>query len=262
MTKKIETLKNVVRENYAAVATQDAAAQSSPACCNSANKDAQAMSLDMGYSEQNLKDIPEGANMGLGCGNPQAIAALKLGETVLDLGSGGGFDCFLAAKEVGNEGHVIGVDMTHEMIAKARNNLEKFSLNNVEFRLGEIEYLPVADHCIDVIISNCVINLSPEKQKVFNEAFRVLKSGGRLAISDVVTTAQLPEDLQNDLKLYSACASGASSIAAIESMLEQSGFSHIHIKPKEESRELIKKWEPEVQLTDYIISASIEAIKP
>lgn len=200
--------------------------------------------------------------MGLGCGNPHVIASLQPGETVLDLGSGGGFDCFLAARAVGDTGHVIGVDMTPEMISKSRQNAEKASLGNVDFRLGELENLPVADGIVDVIISNCVINLSPEKERVFKEAYRVLKKGGRLAISDVVATAEMPDDLKNDMAYHAACISGASPIQEIESMLQRSGFTNIQIKPKPESRAFIRDWIPGSSLEEYVVSATIEAVKP
>jgi ubiquinone/menaquinone biosynthesis C-methylase UbiE len=178
----------------------------------------------IGYSEAELAAVPEGANLGLGCGNPQAIAALKPGETVLDLGSGAGFDCFLAARQVGPAGHVIGVDMTPEMIRRARDNAAKAGLANVEFRLGEIEYLPVADASVDVVISNCVINLSPEKLQVFREAFRVLRPGGRLALSDIVATAELPAAVRDDLTLFTGCMAGAAHIDELEQMLSEVGF--------------------------------------
>ncbi len=200
--------------------------------------------------------------MGLGCGNPRAIAALKPGEVLLDLGSGGGFDCFLAARQVGPEGFVIGVDMTPDMISKARANALTGGYANVEFRLGEIEALPVADAIVDVIISNCVINLSPEKPRVFREAFRVLKSGGRLAISDVVATAEMPDEVKNDLALLSGCVAGASHIDALEQMLYAAGFERITIRPNEASRELIKEWAPGHGLDQYVVSATIEAVKP
>ncbi|MGB6381553.1 MAG: arsenite methyltransferase, partial [Syntrophobacteria bacterium] len=215
-----------------------------------------------GYSQEELSVAPEGSNMGLGCGNPQAIAALKPGEMVLDLGSGGGFDCFLAARQVGKTGHVIGVDMTADMIAKARENARKGDYSNVEFRLGEIEHLPVADASVDVIISNCVINLSPEKLDVFREVYRILKPGGRLAISDVVATAPLPPELKNDLDLLSACVSGAATVVEITEMLQEAGFQDIQIQTRDESRELIREWVPEKNVQDYIVSATIEAIKP
>ena len=200
--------------------------------------------------------------MGLGCGNPQAIASLKPGETVLDLGSGGGFDCFLAARAVGESGKVIGVDMTHEMVSKARENAAKAGFNNVEFRLGEIEHLPVADNSVDVIISNCVINLSPEKHKVFEDSFRVLKPGGRLAVSDVVATAELPEEVKSDLALHAGCIAGASLIDEVDAMLRRSGFRNIRIKPKDESRDFIRTWAPGRKIEEYVVSATIEAVKP
>jgi ubiquinone/menaquinone biosynthesis C-methylase UbiE len=206
--------------------------------------------------------VPAGANMGLGCGNPQAIAALKPGETVLDLGSGGGFDCFLAARQIGDHGRVIGVDMTPAMISKARANADQGGYHNVEFRLGEIENLPLADHSVDVIISNCVINLSPDKERVFKETFRVLKPGGRLAISDVVATTTLPETVRHDVTLYTGCMAGASLIDELETMLATAGFIDIRLKPKDESRSFIRDWAPGSRIEDYVVSATIEAVKP
>jgi arsenite methyltransferase len=188
---------------------------------------------------------------------------LKSGESVLDLGSGGGFECFLAAKQVGEKGRVIGIDMTPEMISKARSNAANGDFNNTEFRLGEIENLPVRNETVDVIISNCVINLSPNKQQVFNEAYRVLKSGGRLAISDIVTIAELPSDIKNDIDaLYSGCISGASSIIELKTMLQKSGFRDITIQRKDESKEFINDWVPGENVGDYIVSAVIKAMKP
>jgi len=209
-----------------------------------------------------VSGVPEGSNMGLGCGNPQAIASLQPGETVLDLGSGGGFDCFLAVRAVGDKGLVIGVDMTPEMITKSRRNAEKAGMGNVDFRLGELENLPVADGMVDVIISNCVINLSPEKEKVFSEAFRVLKPGGRLAISDIVAAAELPDDIKNDMAIHTGCIAGASSIQELESMLHRTGFGNIRVKPKAESRTFIRDWMPGSKIEDYVVSATIEAVKP
>lgn len=200
--------------------------------------------------------------MGLGCGNPQAIAGLRPGETVLDLGSGGGIDCFLAAKQVGPTGLVIGTDMTPEMISKARANAETLDSNNVEFRLGEIENLPVADGSVDVIISNCVVNLSPDKPRVFREAFRVLKPGGRVAIADVVATAELPEELRDDPALYCGCISGAAAIGDLERALSDAGFQEIRIEIDEGSRDLIRGWAPERDIASCVASASIEAVKP
>ena len=181
---------------------------------------------------------------------------------VVDLGSGAGFDCFLAARAVGPTGRVIGVDMTPEMVARARENARKAGLDNVEFRLGEIEHLPVADASVDVIISNCVINLSPDKPAVFRDAFRVLKPGGRLAVSDVVATAELPESWRDDMRLLSACISGAADIDTLSQMLADAGFVEIDIRPKEESREFIREWEPETALEDYVLSAAICATRP
>jgi len=218
-------------------------------------------SARIGYSAAELGAVPAGANLGLGCGNPQAIAALKPGEIVLDLGSGAGFDCFLAAQQVGEEGYVIGVDMTPEMVARARANAREGGYSQVSFRLGEIEALPVADNLIDVIISNCVINLSTDKLAVFMEAFRVLKPGGRLAISDVVATAELPLEIRANLDLYAACAAGALTIAELEVLLAEAGFTRIDIKPKDESRSFITDWAPGRNLEEYIVAASITAKK-
>ncbi|AOZ92629.1 arsenite methyltransferase [Paenibacillus crassostreae] len=230
-------------------------------CCDTPT-DFNTISAQLGYSNDELSAVPEGANLGPGCGNPQAIADMQLGEVVLDLGSGGGFDCFLASRQVGDTGHVLGVDMTPEMVSRARNNAIKGEFTNTEFRLGEIEYLPVADNTVNVIISNCVINLSPDKQQVFREAYRVLQPGGRLAISDIVTTAELPPEIKNDMNLlYSGCISGASSIDLLSAMLEQSGFSDISIEPKDESLSFIKDWVPGSNIENYIVSAIIKATK-
>ena len=222
--KRTEQLRNAVREHYSSVAENNAGCcgpvTKQNSCCSEKPITFEEISLKVGYSSDDFKLVPSGSNMGLGCGNPQAIASIREGETVLDLGSGGGFDAFLAARQTGNTGMVIGVDMTPRMITLSRENAEKGNFDWVQFRLGEIEHLPVADQSIDVIISNCVINLSPEKQQVFNEAFRVLKKGGRLAISDVVATATIPDDILKDMELYSACVSGASTIDELEKMLQ------------------------------------------
>jgi len=233
-------------------------------CCGPSDFSVEKMSTYMGYSKEDLENVPEGANMGLGCGNPVALASLRPGETAVDLGSGGGFDCFLAAKEVGETGKVIGIDMTPDMISKARKNAEGIETNNVEFRLGEIEYLPVADNTADIIMSNCVINLSPDKQSVYRDAYRVLKPGGRLAISDVLATAPLPDEIRNDLALVGACIGGAATIEDTEKMLKEVGFQDIKIDSNDKSRELIKEWDPKKSKKglDYVISAYIEAIKP
>jgi arsenite methyltransferase len=262
---KNDEIRSAVRENYGKIAVSGptGCGCSIPSCCGlSKNTTAAHVSSGLGYSAEEVNAVPEGANLGLGCGNPQAIAALKSAETVLDLGSGGGFDCFLAARAVGENGHVIGVDMTSEMITKSRQNVEKSGLQNVEFRLGELENLPVADGIIDVIISNCVINLSPEKERVFSEAFRVLRPGGRLAIADVVATAELPDNLKRDMALHAGCVAGASFIGELEMLLLRAGFQNIQIKPKAESRSFIREWFPGSVIEDYVVSATIEALKP
>ncbi len=257
---KNDELRQTVHSAYA-----DIANNSSSGCdcgCGTGNElTTEKISAALGYSNDDVKSVPEGANLGLGCGNPQAIASLNPGETVLDLGSGGGFDCFLAAKAVGEDGYVYGVDMTPEMINLARANAKKTGLKNVEFRLGEIENLPVSDNSVDVIISNCVINLSPEKPNVLKDAFRVLKKGGRLAVTDIVATTELPEYIKNDLKLYSGCVSGASQVDELYLMLENAGFEDIRIKPVNESKELIRKSVTSGKIEDYVVSASIEAVK-
>ena len=260
-----ERIRTAVRETYAkaADAKTPGCGCSATGCCGTSNDLAAGdLSQAVGYSNQEISSVPDGANLGLGCGNPQVLAALKPGETVLDLGSGAGFDVFLAAKQVGNSGRVIGVDMTPEMISVARANAEKGSYKNVEFRLGEIENLPVADETVDVIISNCVINLSTDKPRVFREAYRTLKKGGRLAVSDVVAFADIPEEYKQDMALYAGCIAGASSISELEKMLLTAGFCQVRIVPKEESRTVIRSWAPGSKITDFVISASIEAIKP
>ena len=262
-----DVIRNQVREDYSKVAEANNANEAcgiESSCCGvSDDIDINTLnSLRLGYSENDLENVPEGADMGLGCGNPRAIAELSQGETVVDLGSGGGFDAFLAAREVGEKGNVIGIDMTPSMISKARSNADKANFNNVEFRLGEIEHLPIANDMVDVIISNCVINLSPNKAQVFHDAFRVLKPGGRLAISDVVASCEMPEEMKNDLALYSGCMAGASLIHELEKFIQDAGFSEIKITPKDESKEFIKDWAPDTNVTDYVLSAHIEAIKP
>jgi arsenite methyltransferase len=264
---KADAVRNHVRSNYAKVAEASNAGGCcgvESSCCGvSDDIDINTLnSLRLGYSQEDLDSVPSGADMGLGCGNPRAIAALQPGQVVLDLGSGGGFDVFLAAREVGTQGRVIGVDMTPEMISKARTNADTAQFDNVEFRLGEIEHLPVADNTIDVIISNCVINLSPDKAQVFQDAYRVLKPGGRLAISDVVATIDLPEELRSDPMLYAGCMAGALRIEHLATLLQESGFVDIQITPKDESREFIREWAPGHGVEDYVVSAYIQAVKP
>jgi ubiquinone/menaquinone biosynthesis C-methylase UbiE len=200
--------------------------------------------------------------MGLGCGNPQAIAALAPGETVLDLGSGGGFDCFLAAKQVGAHGRVIGVDMTADMVTKARRNAAQLGSTNVEFRLGEIEHLPVVDSSVDVILSNCVINLSPDKGAVFREAFRVLKPGGRLAISDVLETNPLPEALKQQVAALAGCIAGAAKVNEVRALLTEAGFVDVTVDVRPESRSFIREWMPGSGAEEFVASATIRATRP
>jgi SAM-dependent methyltransferase len=252
-----EQVRDAVREHYGKVAEADAPG-CGPGCCGGGV----GSSLKLGYSEQDLAGVPAGADLGLGCGNPQAIAELRPGETVVDLGSGAGFDCFLAAKRVMPGGSVIGVDMTSSMVTKARNNAKKAGIDGVEFRLGEIEHVPVADSTADVILSNCVINLVPEKKAAFREAWRVLKPGGRLAISDVVATATLPAALQAQIASLTGCISGASTVDDLKTFLAEAGFTQVRITVKPGSREFIRDWMPGSGSEDYIASAAIEAVKP
>jgi arsenite methyltransferase len=249
---KADETRAVVRDHYAKVSTGNAGC--APGCCAVMPSDQSRM---IGYSADELASLPEGADMGLGCGNPQAIASLRSGETVLDLGAGGGFDCFLAAKAVGPTGKVIGVDMTPEMVTLARTNARKVNATNVDFRLGEIEHLPVADGTVDVILSNCVINLSPQKSAVFAEAFRVLRVGGRLAISDVVAIAPIPPELQTQAAALSGCISGAAPIDDVRRMLAEAGFKSIDVKIAPRSAEIVDSWM--AGASRFIASATIEA---
>ena len=248
-----DTTRAAVRERYGDIA------RTSGSCCGPTG--CGTTSTKLGYTNADVLSVPDGADLSLGCGNPQAIAALRPGETVLDLGSGAGFDCFLAARQVGPDGRVIGVDMTPEMIARARDNARGFEPANVEFRLGEIEHLPVADASVDVVISNCVVNLSPEKPAVYREAFRALKPGGRVAIADVVATAALPDEVRRDMAAYTGCVAGAAEIGDIERMLAEAGFVDVRITPKDETRVLLREWLPGTAVGDYVVSATIEARK-
>jgi arsenite methyltransferase len=253
-TQDKDTVRAQVRTAYAKVA--NGASGCSVGCCATST----GATMAMGYSDEELTSVPEGANLGLGCGNPQAIAALRSGETVLDLGSGAGFDCFLAAKRVGATGRVIGVDMTPEMVTKARSNARKVEATNVEFRLGEIEHLPVADASVDVILSNCVINLSPDKAAVFREAFRALKAGGRLAISDVVALKAMPARLAESVEATTGCVSGSARIEDLQSLLRDAGFQDVKIVARLESAALIGQCMPGAE--GYVVSATIEGKKP
>lgn len=253
-----DDVRSLVRGQYASVATREGASCCAPGCCGPAPE----ASLQIGYSPEEIAAVPEGANLGLGCGNPQAIAALSAGETVLDLGAGAGFDCFLAARAVGPTGRVIGVDMTPEMVSKARGNARKIGANNVDFRLGEIEHLPVADGTVDVILSNCVINLSPEKPAVFAEAFRVLKPGGRLRVADVVKLQEMPDALRDDVAALTGCVAGAARVDELVTHLEGAGFVDVRVNVKPDSREAIAGWFPGRAVEDFVASATIEATRP
>ena len=243
-----------VRERYAEIARDD------ESCCGEGSTvdtvDPAERSQAVGYDAEELSDAPDGANMGLGCGNPVAIAALEPGETVLDLGSGGGFDCFLAAREVGPDGRAIGVDMTPEMIERARENARESDFDNVEFRLGEIEHLPVADDSVDAIISNCVINLSADKPQALSEARRVLTPGGRLAISDLVATEPLPAAVREDPDLIAGCVGGAATVDEFERWLDELGFTDVEVIVEGE-------WDATYEGESLpIVSARIEATAP
>lgn len=265
-TENADKIKHDIRKTYGAIATSATSGASDTgaplSCCSGAAPAVELLSKMMGYSEADLVQVPQPANMGLGCGNPGVVASLVPGETVLDLGSGGGFDCFLAARVVGETGRVIGVDMTPEMIRLARKNAAETKSQNVEFRLGELENLPVADATIDVIMSNCVINLSPEKQKIFQEAFRVLKPGGRLAISDVVAIQPLPERFKTDPDLVCGCVGGAELVENVETMLKYWGFADISIELAGQGQDLVGQWFPGRKAEDYVRPAMIRAVKP
>lgn len=263
---KEQEIKKVVRENYAKVA-------SSNSCCCSGQQDSccgqpgmeKEISLNMGYSNEDINKVPEGSNLGLGCGNPVALASIKKGEVILDLGSGAGFDCFLAADKVGPEGKVIGVDMTPEMVKKAVENAQKGGYKNVEFRLGEIENLPLESNSIDFIISNCVVNLSPDKDKVFKEAYRVLKPGGRIIVSDVVLTEELPDYIKNNTSAYVSCISGAVIKDNYLKIIEKAGFADIKVIDEVNFPiNFCSKDKPdiaEIKLDKSILSIKVSAIK-
>jgi len=272
-----EDVRKAVREGYAKIVKQDNSCCTPVKSCCGGTELIQDISKKIGYTDAELKTVPEGANLGLGCGNPVALASLKQGEIVLDLGSGAGFDCFLAADRVGERGKVIGVDMTPEMIEKARDNAKKGTYTNVEFRLGEIEHLPAADNSVDAVISNCVINLSPDKKGVFAEAFRVLRPGGRLMISDIVLLKELPASIMNSLEAYIGCVSGAMLKDEYLKAVREAGFQDVKIMgetafPAElilsdpTAKEIIKKLEIEPErageVAGSVISIKVSGIKP
>ena len=256
-----DQIRATVRQAYGAVAIQ----KQQGGCCGGGSSccgPAGSSSTRLGYTDADMAAVPVGVDLGLGCGNPQAIAGLEPGERVLDLGSGAGFDAFLAARQVGSAGQVIGVDMTPEMVALARANAAKVGLTHVDFRLGYIEQLPVADGSVDVIMSNCVINLAPDKGAVFREAFRVLAPGGRLAISDMVAIGDLPEAVAADPAAYTACIAGAAPVAELERMIADAGFGRVRIAVQAQSRELVDNWSPGTGADEAVASALIEAVKP
>ncbi len=241
-------IKKIVKDSYGKIAIQNSSCCGGNSCCGGGNFDN--IGKIIGYSDSQLANVPSGANLGLGCGNPFAISSLKKGDVILDLGSGAGFDSFLASRQVGDTGKVIGVDITPEMVSKAKEIAVKGNVKNVEFRLGDIEALPVDDDSIDVIISNCVINLAPDKEKVFKEAYRVLKIGGRLMISDVVLSKELPEDIKDDEKLLIGCVSGAILKEDYLKLLSKAGFSKITISK-----------ETPMFLENYGLSITFSAVK-
>ncbi len=273
---KENQIRRIVRHKYGKLARTGRScceAADNPSCCGLP----EVVSRKIGYTDDDLTAVPEGANLGLGCGNPVAIASLKEGETVLDLGSGAGFDCFLAANKVGKSGRIIGVDMTPEMIEKARQNAEKGRYGNVEFRLGEIENLPAADNSVDVIISNCVINLSTNKSRVFKEAFRVLKPSGRLMISDIVLSKELPASIRNSVEAYVGCVAGAMKREEYVDTIKQAGFRDVKIVDQTSFplegivndpavRDIVKKSkmmrEDVTATANSILSVKIHGIKP
>lgn len=265
---KEDKVKKLVRKRYGGIAGGESGCGCNPEkpCCDGdvSVTDGLEAFQSFGYSVRDVEEyFGSDSVAGLSCGNPIVIAEIKEGETVLDLGSGMGFDCYLASLAVGASGHVIGVDMTPEMIGKARAKLEEEGgPGNIEFRLGEIEKMPVEDESIDVIISNCVINLSPDKPSVFREAYRVLKRGGRIAVSDVIAIQEFPSEISSDPELYCSCVAGAVSEEELRGMMGDAGFEGVEIHPKGESREIVDGWAPGRHLGDYIVSAEIKAVKP
>jgi arsenite methyltransferase len=273
--KKTE-IKKIVRKEYANIAKKNSIGGKRMTSCCGGNQ-IEEVSKSIGYTEKEMKGVPDGANLGLGCGNPTALASLQKGEIVLDLGAGAGFDCFLAAHAVGSKGKVIGVDMTPEMIDKARENTQKGGYRNVEFRLGEIENLPVADCTVDVVISNCVINLSPDKKRVFEEMFRALKPGGRFMVSDIVLLQELPTFMKNSVAAYAGCISGAIMKDAYLSLIKKAGFQKVKIVDEtcfpielmmndEEAQVLIRKTKIKKErlqkIGERVVSIKVQGTKP
>ncbi len=250
-----QELKQAVRESYAEIAKQDSSCCDTSSSCGCGGvASPEIASKNIGYADKDIRTVPEGSNLGLGCGNPTGIASLEEGETILDLGSGAGFDAFIAAKKVGERGKVIGVDMTPEMIDKARKNTEKGNYKNVEFRLGEIENLPVSNNSVDVVISNCVINLSTNKERVFQETFRVLRPGGRFIISDIVLSKDLPDSIKNSIAAYAGCVSGAIQKEEYLKVIKETGFKDIDI---------ISEFKvPVGNIPDATLSITVKGTKP
>ncbi|PWU20007.1 MAG: arsenite S-adenosylmethyltransferase [Verrucomicrobia bacterium] len=273
-----ESVRQAVRQGYSKIAANESGCGCGVSCCGSSAEVSADLARYVGYSAEELAALPEGANLGLSCGNPNALAALKPGEIVLDLGSGGGFDVFIAARKVGAAGRVVGVDMTAEMVAKARKSIgpyrDRSGLDNVEFRLGEIEHLPVADNSVDVVISNCVINLSPDKPQVWREIARALKPGGRVAVSDLALLRPLPAEILSMFEALIGCVSGAVLVSETERMARQAGLTGIGLNQKADYVKLMTDWHDPLYKqiierlpagtgpSDYITSLEVTARKP
>ena len=259
MKNDADKIKKIVKDGYAKALSQETSCCCSGSCCGGVTQ-AEDISKKVGYSDSEMNAVPEGANLGFGCGNPVALASLKEGDVVLDLGSGAGFDAFLSAQRVGKTGRVIGVDMTPEMVAKAKENAKKGNYNNVEFRMGEIEKLPVEDNSIDAIISNCVINLSPDKETVFKEAYRVLKAGGRLMVSDLVLAKDLPKEIKDSVEAYVGCLAGAIKREEYLRFIVQAGFQDVRVI-SESSYPVDAMFDNFEAAQDAIVSVKVAAVK-
>jgi SAM-dependent methyltransferase len=278
ITDKAEAVHAAVRDGYGQIAKKNGSCCSGVSCCGSNAEDSTKLAQIVGYSTEELAALPEGANMGLSCGNPTALASLKPGAVVLDLGSGGGFDVFIAGRKVGAKGRAIGVDMTPEMLGKARKNIaayqERSGLDNVEFRLGEIEHLPLADNSVDVVISNCVINLSPDKAQVWREIARVLKPGGRVAVSDLALFKPLPRGVREMVEALVGCVAGAVLVSDTEQMVKKAGLADIRLNAKKDYMEAMTDWQDPLYVkilahlpagaraSDYVTSLEVTASKP